>query len=369
MNDRTCPRFLFAAAALGLGACVVDGVDPERTPILPDGTVCAADQVVVRSESGWRCGSLAGIDVSRTPVLAQSSPCQVGQIVVRSADGWRCESIGPTGGASVVVDVEAATGCTDAGGQRVSVQVSGESPVIFEVCDGAVGAAGPAGSAGPQGPAGPEGPEGPIGPTGPTGPAGGAESGWRARATIQLRTDDAVTLVGKLRYRATNPDYIVQSSGPRISTALPGSAPSEAELAHPLRGRCQPRHRKLRRPRQNSMGISFVARVKRPLSRLRRSSTTSCRTRLDCRFQARVFFIWIRTNDNGTSAIIEQRRSRAGSWCLGGISATQSGARLRVCDIIRRLRRPRSDESAPWRYGSRATIDRSEIIGTARSSR
>ena len=218
MNDRTCPRFLFAAAALGLGACVVDGVDPERTPILPDGTVCAADQVVVRSESGWRCGSLAGIDVSRTPVLAQSSPCQVGQIVVRSADGWRCESIGPTGGASVVVDVEAATGCTDAGGQRVSVQVSGESPVVFEVCNGAVGAAGadgmpgPTGSEGPEGPtgpAGPEGPEGPIGPagpegpTGPTGPAGGAESGWRARATTSA-SDDAVTL-RKTRYRATTP--------------------------------------------------------------------------------------------------------------------------------------------------------------------
>ena len=132
-------------------------------------------------------------------------------------------------------------------------------------------------------------------------------------------------------------------------------SPAEAELripcasGNPGTGNCG--------GRAEQLGISFVAPSSGPYrvcAELNHELSTDSTP-----FPSRVFFIWIRTNDNGT-AIIEQGAVERGHG-LGGISATQM-VPLRVCDTFDGSATERMNlRLAIWQSGA---IDRSEIIGS-----
>ena len=239
-----------AAAACVMVGCVVDGVDPDRTPVLTDNQQCETDEILVRTSSGWACAALSSlevattVDAARTPILNEGERCAPGEAVLQTETGWRCGGVGTS---SLAVTLATPGSCGDAGGQRVELLVNGRLSA-FEVCNGpagpqgATGSRGPAGSTGPTGPAGPSGPRGPVGaigpvgpvgpigstgpagPTGPTGPPGPSTPpdlfGWRARAQI-------LTLAGPVEA----PTFPISASTPAfISDAdlevieLPGSS-------------------------------------------------------------------------------------------------------------------------------------------------
>ena len=54
---KTIWTVLGAIGALNLSACSVEDIeiDPARTPVLPEGSTCAAGQITARTSDGWEC--------------------------------------------------------------------------------------------------------------------------------------------------------------------------------------------------------------------------------------------------------------------------------------------------------------------------
>ena len=159
------PRFpchLAVVCAAATGACVVDGIDPDRTPVLKDGTACGANQLIVRTEAGWAC-----------------------------ADA-------PTASNQFSVEVDDPISCGVAGGHRITLRGSDAPPSTFEVCNGLPG------------------------PAGETGESAVAPEilPWRARAVITPATNSIPIVTSFIDRQTPEP---VQNTGLQITTA-PGSA-------------------------------------------------------------------------------------------------------------------------------------------------
>lgn len=227
-------------SSLALSSCVVDGVNPEQTPVLPDGTACRVSQVPTKTNDGWTCADLptgsgasvlagsglreegAGADrafVVDDGVVPVVDGCPAGQYVRRTESSWECADArgaqGPTG----------PTGPTGpAGGPPGATGPTGEP--------GPAGPTGPPGSNGPAGPTGPIGAQGPTGLRGPTGPIGPTGApGISNFGTPALRS-------AGVEYQATTAGFLLCQ--PDSIAGNPADAATLVLEASPIQGQYQP---------------------------------------------------------------------------------------------------------------------------------
>ncbi len=316
MSARRLSGTLIALAAIG---CVVDGVDPDRTPVLADGITCAVDQIIVRTPSGWRCSSTPAIDSARTPVLPETATCDPGQAVFRSSDGWRCENVATS---DLSVAVEEATACGDGGGQRVTIGDPGGTNTSFEICNGAEGAAGV------------------VGP--PT-----EYRRWFARGLI--RPSGAELPLSVLPASSADPIY-PSDDGLALET-LPGSA-ATADLRIPCvnggpgEGDCG--------GRDEQLGISFAA----PTAGLYRiCAELNHELASVSPAPARTFFRLDETPDNSSQALTEGASQRA-----HGVEDARQLIPIRLCDVFSASTAGRvTIRVALWQQGA---LDESLLVGS-----
>ena len=380
------------AVALMIGhvttACVVDGVDPDRTPVLAEGEQCgpgeviqridgvwrcAADassgltlsddascadgDVIVRTGDGWACATASLPDPSTTPVSIAGA-CMPGQVVIRTESGWGCaapffppvrrtpvlgeDEVCAAGDAvvrtsvgwgcspvvtSVDVTVDDADECGPAGGRQVRVDVGGGEGTTFEVCNGMEGA---------------------DGPPGPAGELSAAVYGYRARARISLpssgvqlpqNNNDAQSL----RFISNNDLSI---------TALAGGAPGAAldvtcGNGMGSRPNCN--------QRREQLGVSFTP----PTDGTYRICASFNHTVSgDSFLGAVVVFLWAVTNNGNQSIRVRGPIEQAHGIIADGIARVSA---VHLCDQFELSGGGRQTlRLAHWQIGS---IDLNEITG------